>query len=177
MITRNLLDGKRALRPEEVVRTLSDLQSSIAEIAKRMDALPQNGNGGSGGLTPQQRRDVAGLIGALSQPLIGSPTTDPVLAGVPSSSNAVTNVGANSTASGLVLASSGGTAPTITLSGTPNIDGANITSGTINKARLPASGWAAWTGVATRTSFDTATATLANVAEAVKALIDDLCHA
>jgi hypothetical protein len=35
-------------------------------------------------------------------------------------------------------------------------------------------GWTAWTGTATRTTFATSTATLANVAEAVKALIDDL---
>ncbi len=35
-------------------------------------------------------------------------------------------------------------------------------------------GWSAWTGTATRASKATATATLQNVAEAVKALIDDL---
>ncbi|HZQ10759.1 MAG TPA: hypothetical protein VFD70_29545 [Anaerolineae bacterium] len=35
-------------------------------------------------------------------------------------------------------------------------------------------GWSAWTGTATRTSKATSTATLQNVAEAVKALIDDL---
>lgn len=35
-------------------------------------------------------------------------------------------------------------------------------------------GWTPWTGTATRTSFATSTATLANVAEALKALIDDL---
>jgi len=35
-------------------------------------------------------------------------------------------------------------------------------------------GWMPWTGTATRTSFATGSATLQNVAEAVKALIDDL---
>jgi hypothetical protein len=35
-------------------------------------------------------------------------------------------------------------------------------------------GWAAPTGTATRTSFDTATATTTQLAERLKALIDDL---
>lgn len=35
-------------------------------------------------------------------------------------------------------------------------------------------GWATWTGTATRTAIATGSATLANVAEAVKAIIDDL---
>jgi hypothetical protein len=38
----------------------------------------------------------------------------------------------------------------------------------------PLMGWTAPTGTATRTGFDTATATLAQVAEALKAVIDDL---
>jgi hypothetical protein len=38
----------------------------------------------------------------------------------------------------------------------------------------PVTGWTAATGTATRTGFDTATATLAQVAEALKAVIDDL---
>lgn len=35
-------------------------------------------------------------------------------------------------------------------------------------------GWTAWTGTATRTGFATSTATLQNVAETLKAVIDDL---
>lgn len=35
-------------------------------------------------------------------------------------------------------------------------------------------GWTPWTGTANRTSFDTATATLVNVAQALKALLDDI---
>ena len=35
-------------------------------------------------------------------------------------------------------------------------------------------GWAAATGTATRTTFDTATVTTANLAQRVKALLDDL---
>ncbi|MBK9066957.1 MAG: hypothetical protein IPL76_08730 [Gemmatimonadetes bacterium] len=38
----------------------------------------------------------------------------------------------------------------------------------------PLTGWSAATGTATRTGFDTATATLVQVAEALKAVIDDL---
>ena len=38
----------------------------------------------------------------------------------------------------------------------------------------PLTGWTAATGTATRTGFDTATATLVQVAEALKAVIDDL---
>lgn len=190
MITRNIA-GKV---DESVRRTILELSAQVdslsAELA-RVKAAPSNG---AMGLSPFQLQQVAGLIGSLAQPLIGSTTSDPVLAGVPSSSNAVTNVGATSTSSGLTLASNGGTAPTITLSGTPNIGGANITSGTINTARLPATiniatayqiagvqvvnsqktGWSAWTGSATRSTKDTTTATLANVAEALKALLDDL---
>jgi hypothetical protein len=37
-----------------------------------------------------------------------------------------------------------------------------------------ATGWAAATGTATRTTFATASVTLANLAQRVKALIDDL---
>lgn len=43
-----------------------------------------------------------------------------------------------------------------------------------NIPRILGTGWAAWTGTPTRTTKVTSTATLANVAEAVKALIDDL---
>jgi hypothetical protein len=38
----------------------------------------------------------------------------------------------------------------------------------------PLGGWTAPTGTATRTGFDTATATVTQVAEALKALVDDL---
>jgi len=35
-------------------------------------------------------------------------------------------------------------------------------------------GWTPWTGTAARGTFDTSTATLTNVAQTLKALIDDL---
>lgn len=128
-------------------------------------------------LASQAATQAAGLIGPFATPVIGQ-GTDPALAGIPTGNGTVTGVVQNNSVSGLTMTiSNPSTTPTINLSGTPNIGGGNITSGTINKARLPASGWTAWTGSATRTSFDTATATLANVAEAVKALVDDLCHA
>lgn len=46
-------------------------------------------------------------------------------------------------------------------------------AGFFNVAPVVRPSMAAWTGTATRTTFNTATATLANVAEALKALIDD----
>lgn len=52
-----------------------------------------------------------------------------------------------------------------------------LTSFKINGAQVVATrktGWSPWTGTATRTSFATGSATLQNVAEALKALIDDL---
>lgn len=52
-----------------------------------------------------------------------------------------------------------------------------LTEYRVNGTRVVAArktGWSTWTGTATRTSFDTSTATLANVAQALKALIDDL---
>lgn len=106
MITRNLLDAKRNLRPEEVVRTLSDLQNSIAEIAKRMDTMPANGNGG--GLTAAQRRDVSALLGIFAQPVIGQSVADPQLSGVAIApgTGTVTSVGASSGASGFALVAS-----------------------------------------------------------------------
>lgn len=42
---------------------------------------------------------------------------------------------------------------------------------------LPRPGWAAATGTATRTTFATGSVTLPNLAQAVKALIDDLLAA
>lgn len=48
-------------------------------------------------------------------------------------------------------------------------------SGAANKVLGPRiTGWASWTGTATRTAIATGSATVANVAEALKALIDDL---
>lgn len=44
----------------------------------------------------------------------------------------------------------------------------------MTKLEQQASGWQAATGTATRTAFDTATVTLPQLAQAVKALIDDL---
>lgn len=190
MIARNL-KGKV---DESVLRTLEDMDGRLTQMLSDLATMKSSQNGNGSGFSAMQLQQIAGLIGSLAQPLIGSTTSDPILAGIPSSSNAVTNVGATSTASGLALASNGGTTPMITLSGTPNIGGANITSGTIDTARLPATiniatayqiagvqvvnnqktGWGAWAGSATRSSKDTTTATLANVAEALKALLDDL---
>lgn len=42
------------------------------------------------------------------------------------------------------------------------------------EAMQPTTGWAAATGTADRTTFDTATVTTANLAKRLKALIDDL---
>lgn len=44
----------------------------------------------------------------------------------------------------------------------------------LSQALKPTSGWAAATGTADRTTFDTATVTTTNLAKRVKALIDDL---
>jgi hypothetical protein len=44
----------------------------------------------------------------------------------------------------------------------------------ITQLQQQASGWQANTGTATRTAFDTATVTLPQLAERVKALVDDL---
>lgn len=52
-----------------------------------------------------------------------------------------------------------------------------LIAGAVVKAtvlNLPATGWAAPTGVATRTTFATSSVTLSDLAERVKALIDDL---
>lgn len=50
----------------------------------------------------------------------------------------------------------------------------NVKLGFFNKTPVRASGWTAPTGTATRTTFDTATVTTTQLAERVKALIDDL---
>jgi hypothetical protein len=111
MITRNLNswvagDSKREL----VRRTIEGLDTKISELSKRLDSLPSNGHS-TGGLTAQQRADVAGLIGALAQPLIGSTSQDPVLTSVANSpgTGTVTSVtvaaGTNLTGGGTVTSS------------------------------------------------------------------------
>lgn len=174
MINRSL-KGKVS---EDVFRTLEDMDRRLTQLTSALaNVKPGNGNGEIP-LTPLQLQQVAGLIGGRSQAVIGIDVADPQLPGQVGATGTVGSVGANNSVAGLTMTiSSPTTSPVINLSGTPNIGGGNVVSGTINKARLPASGWTAWTGTATRTSFDTATATLPNVAEAVKALIDDLAHA
>lgn len=69
---------------------------------------------------------------------------------------------------------------TLTLEGTFDANGLNLVTGNryaINALQVVGSrktGWAVATGTATRTTFDTASVTLPQLAERVKALIDDL---
>lgn len=86
------------------------------------------------------------------------------------------------TATSRLLLVAGGTAA-ITLHGTSPIDvanginlavGKNYAVGGTRVVNARKTGWAVATGTATRTTFDTATVTVSELAERVKALIDDL---
>lgn len=66
---------------EMVRRTISEMDQRLSRFEQMLtQALSRVGNG-NGGLTPQQQSDVAGLIGALSQSVIGAGVSDPVLPG------------------------------------------------------------------------------------------------
>jgi hypothetical protein len=84
-------------------------------------------------------------------------------------------VGRFSTAGNLLL---GNTTGTEKLSVTGNIQLTSTADsyrvGTNNVVGSRKTGWTAPTGTATRTTFDTATVAVADLAERVKALIDDL---
>lgn len=68
-----------------------------------------------------------------------------------------------------------GTASGLTLALDTTISAGKVLKvGTNQVVAARRTGWTAWTGTATRTTFATGTATLTNVAEALKALIDDL---
>lgn len=61
---------------------------------------------------------------------------------------------------------------TVTLAASPDVTSLKVAGTQVVGARQ--TGWTPPTGTATRTSFDTATVTLPQLAEAVKALADDL---
>lgn len=65
-------------------------------------------------------------------------------------------------------------AMSLTMYGNLNFSSGVLQAGGTQVVSTRRTGWAAWTGTATRTTFATGTATLANVAEALKALMDDL---
>lgn len=66
---------------EMVRRTISEMDQRLTRLEQMLTrALSRVGNE-NGGLTPQQQSDVAGLIGALSQSVIGTGVSDPVLPG------------------------------------------------------------------------------------------------
>lgn len=70
---------------EAVRRTIDEMSSRLTRLEQTLAMLTKNtainGSGSSSGLNAQQRSDVAGLIGALSQGVIGQSTPDPVLPG------------------------------------------------------------------------------------------------
>lgn len=86
----------------------------------------------------------------------------------------------NATVNGNLLANTLGTAsgPTISILNTISVaGGVNSTGYSVGAAAVVGSrktGWVAPTGTATRTTFDTAAVTLPQLAERVKALLDDL---
>lgn len=114
-------------------RTILELSAQVDSLRAELSAVKANSNGG-GGLTARQRQDVAGLIGALSQPLIGVSGSDPQLQGVPTGNGTVTSVtvtaGTNLSGGGTVTTS--GTI-TLNVTGTPS-----FTSVTVNGAKWSA---------------------------------------
>lgn len=74
----------------------------------------------------------------------------------------------------LDIGATGATRPRSGFFGTSITVGTSFIVGANQVVAARRTGWTAWTGNATRTTFATSTATLVNVAEAVKALVDDL---
>lgn len=66
---------------EAVRRTIDEMDQRLDRLAQMLSQVATNNGSNGNGLTAQQRSDVAGLIGALAQGVIGQATPDPVLPG------------------------------------------------------------------------------------------------
>lgn len=114
-------------------RTILEQDAQLQSVRSQVSDLSTKIGSGMG-LSAQQQKDVAGLIGALAQPVIGSTATDPILQGVPTGNGTVTSVtvvaGTNLTGGGTVTS-----AGSITL----NVTGApSFTSVSVNGAKWSA---------------------------------------
>lgn len=93
---------------ESVRRTIVEMDQRIDRIEQMLASVKALAlNGGGGGLTPQQRSDVAGLIGALGQGVIGVNQPDPVLQNLPTGNGTVVSVTAGNGLSGGTFTTSG----------------------------------------------------------------------
>lgn len=134
----------------------------------------QHGNRGGGALHNAATGATAGFMSAADKTILDAATTTAtpdtlVLRGVSGGSNfAGTLTIVNLSSTGTISTTS-----TIGATGAINSNAQYNVSGTrVVSARQ--TGWAAPTGTSTRTTFDTATVTTAQLAERVKALLEDL---
>jgi len=161
--------------------TVSDVQlyRSAADVWRSPDALIVDTylevNGGNSGVALQMTRASGNQIGiAFTQTSIGNN-----LIYMPASSNFLHfQSGGNNNlsldnANRRVGIKNAAPAHELDVTGEINASVAHRTAGT-QVVGPRKTGWSAWTGTPTRSSKATSTATLANVAEALKALLDDL---
>lgn len=153
-------------------KTRSEMQrlfGHIYELANGIDSIRQQLKSLAGGapISAAQARDIlAGLV----PPLIGG-TQDPLLSevGTSTTSGTLTSVATltDGSANGFLL--SGGP---ITGAGTISFSISSAAAARDSLGLSTDTGWAAWTGVATKSSKATGAATTQDCAEAIKAIFD-----
>lgn len=158
-------DGSRLSR--ELTSTIQRLYDFIDDLEKRLSTKIEE----EAKLNVQRFSEASTLVNSFATSLAGltNPPNPLATLGGGTVTSITLSAGSNLTGGGTVTSSgnislavdSNPSFTTVKISGTKVLDARRI-------------GWTAWTGSATRTTFDTTTATLTNVAEAIKAIIDDL---
>jgi hypothetical protein len=104
--------------PKPVEQTLDRIVQFLGTLAERLEASEGEGRAAAAEFR-QQTADLAGLIGARGQTLIGETSADPLLNQIPTGNGSVTSVAVSGGTTGLTT--TGGpvtTSGTITMSGT-----------------------------------------------------------
>lgn len=115
---------------EGVRRTIVEMDARLGRFERVLTIIANRAftNGGAAGLTPQQRSDIAGLIGALGQRLIADGPSDPVIAQVGTGTlNSFTVTAGNQLTGGGSITADGGTI-TLAVSVTPLFTTVNVTT-------------------------------------------------
>lgn len=163
MITRRL----KGEVPESVLRTLEDMDQRITQMLSDLASLKASSRNGNGALSPAALKQVAGLIGARSQSVIGVDVSDPSLPGQLAGGTVTSFTIVGDPSNGLTVINGG----PITTSGTINVTfGSSInvaTSFKVATVKVVGAQGAAVADVASPDAVDLASAiTLANETKA-----------
>lgn len=129
MINRPLKGVPDQVFRENVLRTLEDMDRRLTGMVADLARVKPSSDGGGPGLNPFQIEQVAGLIGARAQTVIGQEVADPQLQGQ-IAGGTVTSVngagGANISVTGGPITSSGSL--TVSITATPTFTTVNATT-------------------------------------------------